>query len=322
MPRIRLNDPAALVHAVPLILGIQHLSDDLVIVATQARTIVLTARVDLSAITEHAVWTSIHQALIKAPADSIHVVAFPTTVNDQILQRVHADLVQVGNGLPTGVSLGWTITSAHGRWWHHHLHQAAPTGPGTPGRDNPSVAMALTLARGIPAGSRQDIDEATAPLPQHIIAEVRQALTALPAGRSRSQRKTGAQQALDARRERPLRWSIDEAASVLDALRDLYVRDALVIRSDEEHTCWTWCSLLPYAPPAWVAPVATLAAFSAYQQGHSILARSALTRALHTDRRYTLAQLLGRAMELAMSPEDIRVNILAPAHGVTQGEDE
>jgi hypothetical protein len=62
-----------------------------------------------------------------------------------------------------------------------------------------------------------------------------------------------------------------------------------------------------------VAPVATLAAFAAYQHGHSILARVCLSRALDADPGYTLALLLSRAMVMAMSPQDIREHILVPA---------
>ncbi len=311
--QIRLSDPAALVHAVPLLLGVQHLNNDLALLATQARTTVLTARIDLSALPDGVIWASVQHALATVGAENVHLVAFPPEpVNDQTLRSLHHDLAHLAATAPAGLTIGWAVTSAHGYWWVHDLTGPAPSGPGTADRDDPSVELALTLVRGIPAGTRHDIEAATASHPPQVLAAVRQALDALPQNRRRSHRRRDANQALRAHQERPLDWDIPDAAGVLDALTDIQVRDELVIRSDEAPTTWTWCTLLPYAPPAWVAPVATLAAFAAYQPGHSILARSALTRALNADPDYTLARLLYRAMEMAMSPQDIR-EYMAPA---------
>ncbi|GLY33430.1 hypothetical protein Kisp02_67950 [Kineosporia sp. NBRC 101731] len=299
----------------PLILGVQHLSDDLVLLATQEGTTVLTARIDLNAVAEQVVWASIRHALTKAAAEQVHLVAFPhEPVTDQVLESLHRDLVHLAATAPAWLTIGWVITSAHGQWWLHDLNGSAPLGAGSAGREDPPVTLALKLARGVPAGSHQEVEAATAPHPSAVLDGVRQALAALPQGRLRSVRRVAAGEALSVRRERPVQWGAVEAAGVLDALMDVQVRDELVIRSDEAHTSWTWSSLLPFAPPAWVAPVATLAAFAAYQHGHSILARVSLARALDADPEYTLARLLQQAMQMAMSPQDIRQHILAPAH--------
>ncbi|MCD5316150.1 DUF4192 family protein [Kineosporia babensis] len=306
-------------HALPLILGIEHLSDDLVLLATKRGANVLTARTDLSALSERLVWLSVQHALIKAGAEQVHVVAYPAgPVTDQVLKDLHAHLMHLAEKTPAGLELGWVITGANGRCWLHDVAGSAPAGPGTAVREEPQTALALKVARGVPAASRADIDAATRPLPPTILAKVSAAIEALPADMFPAQARTDVLRALERRRERPLAWTASEAASVLEGLRDVSVRDEMVLLSDEVHTTWTWSTLLPYAPLRWVAPVATLAAFSAYQHGHSILARSALNRALHADGGYPLARFLMQALDVALSPEDIRVNILRPAAGRLQ----
>lgn len=100
---IRLSSPGAMVHALPLILGIEHLSDDLVLLATRGRANVLTARIDLNALSERMVWAAVQHALIKADAERVHVLVYPEApVTGQVLASLHEDLGHLATGTPRG----------------------------------------------------------------------------------------------------------------------------------------------------------------------------------------------------------------------------
>ena len=97
----------------------------------------------------------------------------------------------------------------------------------------------------------------------------------------------------------------DLMARVLGRLSDIQVRDfALGCHTDQTiNTYWAmWRDLLRIAPPKFVAPVASVFASIAYENGEGALAHRALDRAIEDDPEYSLARLLRRVFSSGWPP--------------------
>jgi hypothetical protein len=99
--------------------------------------------------------------------------------------------------------------------------------------------------------------------------------------------------------------SDDEAAWLTLALRDLRIRDDAWARMDptyrDDHLR-LWTDMTRRARPGYVAPVASLLAFVAWQTGNGALANVALDRAQADDPGYTMAILLRDVINAGTSP--------------------
>ena len=93
------------------------------------------------------------------------------------------------------------------------------------------------------------------------------------------------------------------ASALLLALRDKRVRD-LVLPWHDEAAWRLWADLVHHAPATWVAPVATLIATTAFQQGHPDEAAIAAAHALKDDPAYTLARYVQRLLEHQIHPAE------------------
>jgi len=97
----------------------------------------------------------------------------------------------------------------------------------------------------------------------------------------------------------------DLIARVLGRLTDVQVRDfALGCHTDQTlNAYWTmWRDLLRIAPPKFVAPVASLFAAIAYENGEGAFAHRALDRAIEDDPEYSLSRLLRRVFSSGWPP--------------------
>ncbi|MFM1750952.1 MAG: hypothetical protein RL658_1093 [Actinomycetota bacterium] len=97
----------------------------------------------------------------------------------------------------------------------------------------------------------------------------------------------------------------DLMARVLGRLSDIQVRDfALGCHTDQTiNSYWSmWRDLLRIAPPKFVAPVASVFASIAYENGEGALAHRALDRAIEDDPEYSLARLLRRVFSSGWPP--------------------
>ena len=97
----------------------------------------------------------------------------------------------------------------------------------------------------------------------------------------------------------------DLNARVLGRLSDVQVRDfALGCHTDQTlNAYWTmWRDLLRIAPPKFVAPVASLFAAIAYENGEGAFAHRALDRAIEDDPEYSLSRLLRRVFSSGWPP--------------------
>lgn len=309
---VHLNGTSQLIQAVPYLLGHHGLHDDVIILATHHRRTVLTARTDLNLLTDASLWTHTTRALNAADARTIHLIAYPTRIDDTVLTSLHEAYRTLAATSPTGLVLAQTLTVCEGSWWTHNLHAPAPHGPGTPLVTDDALDLDLSITHGTPAPSREQVLAALAPHPPTVRTAVRDTINTL-AATSHPERLHTATQALQRRSARPMPWTIHEAANVLAALQDVIVRDTMALDCTAEHASWTWTTLLPYAPTTHTAPVATLAAMTAHQNGNGILTHACLQRALDTDPHYRLAQLFRQALHHALTPEDIRHAVLAPS---------
>jgi len=97
----------------------------------------------------------------------------------------------------------------------------------------------------------------------------------------------------------------DLIARVLGRLSDIQVRDfALGCHTDQTLSAYwaMWRDLLRIAPPKFVAPVASLFAAIAYENGEGALAHRALDRAIEDDSEYSLSRLLRRVFSSGWPP--------------------
>ena len=97
----------------------------------------------------------------------------------------------------------------------------------------------------------------------------------------------------------------DLMARVLGRLSDIQVRDfALGCHTDQTiNSYWAmWRDLMRIAPPKFVAPVASVFASIAYENGEGALAHRALDRAIEDDPEYSLARLLRRIFSSGWPP--------------------
>ena len=97
----------------------------------------------------------------------------------------------------------------------------------------------------------------------------------------------------------------DLMARVLGRLSDIQVRDFALGCHNEEtlNSYWAmWRDLLRIAPPKFVAPVASVFASIAYENGEGALAHRALDRAIEDDPEYSLARLLRRVFSSGWPP--------------------
>jgi Domain of unknown function (DUF4192) len=97
----------------------------------------------------------------------------------------------------------------------------------------------------------------------------------------------------------------DLIARVLGRLTDIQVRDfALGCHTEQTLLAYwaMWRDLLRIAPPKFVAPVASLFAAIAYENGEGALAHRALDRAIEDDSEYSLSRLLRRVFSSGWPP--------------------
>lgn len=112
---------------------------------------------------------------------------------------------------------------------------------------------------------------------------------------------------------RPAALQPHDAAICAIALRDVRARDILITLIAQERA-WCqedlWCRITQLVPTEYVAPVATMAAISAYLVGDGALARCGFDLALRHDPDYSLAQMIDASLAAGLHPAQLR-SILA-----------
>jgi hypothetical protein len=104
--------------------------------------------------------------------------------------------------------------------------------------------------------------------------------------------------------------SVGKCAWLALLLCDIRVRDDAWARMDPAHTddhCRLWTDVLRGAASECVPASASLLAFTAWQAGNGALAAVAVDRALAADPSYSMAHLLGSAIQAALPPAAARM---------------
>ncbi len=97
------------------------------------------------------------------------------------------------------------------------------------------------------------------------------------------------------------------AARMIGRMSDIQVRDfAMGIHHEDTFDTYfaLWCELARLAPAGYLAPIASIVAAMAYENGNGALAHKALDRAFSDDEKYPLAQLLRRVFNAGWPPSE------------------
>jgi hypothetical protein len=118
--------------------------------------------------------------------------------------------------------------------------------------------------------------------------------------------------------------SIGHLAWLAVLLGDLQVRDDAWARMHPAYRdahCRLWTDVLRSAALDYVPAPASLLAFAAWQAGNGALAAMAIDRALGADPSYSMAQLLGGAVDAALPPSAARVPMTPAAVAMSYNPD-
>jgi hypothetical protein len=102
----------------------------------------------------------------------------------------------------------------------------------------------------------------------------------------------------------------DQVAWLAVTLADLRVRDDAWARMDPKHRAAhrrLWTDLIRRATEPYVPAPASLLAFTAWQSGEGALANIAIERALAADPGYSMAHLIGQAVDAGLPPSAARL---------------
>jgi hypothetical protein len=102
----------------------------------------------------------------------------------------------------------------------------------------------------------------------------------------------------------------DQLAWIILTVADLRVRDDAWARMDPGHRDAhqrLWTDVIRRAPESLVPAPASLLAFTAWQSGDGALANIAVERALTADPEYSMAHLIGQALEAGLPPSAARL---------------
>lgn len=305
---VQLRHPRDLPVALPYLLGFHPGPGSLIAVCLHRGRVALTTRVDAARLAPDDmpdVWARVARSLAEAGTEQVALVGYlPETGQDLLLAFAVACPVPVLD-----------VQRVHeGRWWS----LTCPGGPdccppGQPIVADPALIAPLIATAGAPAASRDDVAACLRPGPVEQVAAVARLLPLHPTPTPAALYRAVAD-AHTASSDGPLRLVADQAALLLQAVKDLRVRDACCIWHDDA-AFWLWTALVRSAPASHRPPVATLIATTSYQRGDTMLARMAAEHALAIDPDYGLGQLVLGAVAAQLPPASVRD---ALAHAFTE----
>jgi hypothetical protein len=306
--RVHLRGPVDLVSALPHLIGFQPGDGDVIAVFTHQRRHVCTAVTQITDVRRLAeAWDQGVAAMATADVDVDVDGAFLIAYLGPDARPALRDLPQ-----HPSVPLIDVLHVHSGRVWSLMCHRPGLCCPpdGTPiPTETPELAVpfaALTGTGNVP--DRDGLGDCLQPGPAHLLAQTRthlQGLATPGSGHDGRQSRTPSEWLAlvghehDVRTERPAPLDGRQAALLLFALQNTEVRDACLLWYDDA-AWWLWLELIRYAPPGWIAPVATLIASTAFQQGRTTQARIAAEHALADDPGYSMAGTLLGVINLAI----------------------
>lgn len=316
-----LTSPHDLLAAIPFLIG-YHPTDSLVLVSLKDESVGMAMRIDYPPVVQEDSRTDafarLVEYLVKEGADGALVIAYaPDDRNDgaEILDSIAAALNRVE------IQVREALLVCGGRWRSllcGDIDCCPPQGRALADIETSRVAVEQ-VAHGhpMPFSNRNDLADSIAALPlaseKSFIEQVNNHSLNPDSEGVHSAQREGALSVIDlASRFIAGTLGADSAsdqrasARVLGALTDIQVRDFALGSHDEvtiELYFSMWHYLLRIAPEGFIAPVASLLAAVAYEQGAGALAQRALDRALIDQPGYSLATLLRRVFSAGWPPE-------------------
>jgi len=322
--RIRLDGPAALVAAIPYLLGF-HPAESVVVVGlgSGSHRVCLTVRQDLEPPEQDGtVAERLVGPLGSSGADRAIAVVVTTQGGDDPLPR-SALVGRLGEVLPAaGIELDDAILVRDGRWWSYLCRDGSccPASGHAVDPEPDGLLAAETVGQGrVVLPDRAALEEVVQPAPARDpagrAAAFERAGRVLAAAIGRSGGAAAAREgvravlvAVRARAQAPAPLSTDEVARLCLLLALPAVRDRLLIEAGKgppggEAAEGLWLELVRRSPPGWAAAPATLLALQAYLRGDGAFARVCLERALRDDPGHPPALLLSAALDRAAPPQ-------------------
>jgi hypothetical protein len=330
---IRIGTPAALLAAVPYLLGFTP-QDSMVVIGTgpSPGRVKLTLRYDLPGPADPGIAAEIaaHAALVFAGQHVTAAVAVgygPAELVTRVVDALRAaDLPRIAE----------ILRVENGRYWSYVCNEACCPAAGIPFDTAASTGLSST-----PLADRAELAASVAPVSGITSESMRQAtrqaeqhtaqLLAKSADRSAARHKIAAEGlaevgAMIARYQDGGGFTTDdEIARITVALRDLRVRDDAWARMDpafKAQDVKLWTDVTRRAQPRYVAAPASLLAFVAWQSGDGALANVALDRALADDPRYSMALLLRQVISAGAPPSMARLPMTPEEVAASYDEEE
>ncbi len=339
--QLRAASPDAVLAVVPHMLGFYPSQSLVVLGLGEQHRVMVTFRYDLPEPYDCELATDIAQhaeyVLRRERIGSALLVGYGS--EELVLPVLAQTAAKLGNH---GIQLAEALRAEGGRYWSLLCNDPSccpPEGrPYDPGSHPAAAAMAQAglaaqpdreaLARTIqrPAGTSDTIARATqqARLRLTRITDASQAagdrdpkLRATRIGRKEVQRAIRRYRCGDSIR------SIGHRAWLAVLLSDIRVRDDAWARMDPAHRdehCRLWTDILRGAATDYTPAPAALLAFTAWQAGNGALAALAIDRALAADPGYSMAHLLGSAIQAALPPAAARMPMTPAAVAASYAE--
>ena len=339
--RVRLDNPGALVAAVPHLLGFVP-ARSLVVVALRRTRVCLTLRIDLAAATEPGVAVQVAAHVRRAAASEVVLVLVgepgpgrgdpPGASGATVPALPHRAAVALLRGVCRSRRLGvrdvlWTD---RGRWWSYLCRDPACCGAaGTPVDPAAARHLAAELAaegRGV-LPDREALERSLDP-----VARPGDGDATIAYRQARDRQVAGCAAGVVAFRRaavRALTAAIDrcgpggpgvseeERPALALALTDTVLRDGAlrwVAGPRHDGAQALWLDLVRHAPPPWGATPALLLAMYAYSRGDGALARVCADRALVDEAGSVLAPVVHRLLDAGVSPGEVT----AAAHEIAR----
>lgn len=328
--QLTLNSPVDLLHAVPFLLGFHPHNSVVALSLRDNRRVGLTVRFDypdedFESIAErlsgHLLDDGAHGALIVIYRDG----EFATRPSDPLVEAITSSCAEVD------IPVRDALYVSKGRWWSLVCKdECCPeTGLDVPEFESSTVAaMHVLHGAPLPAANEDEFADAIAPVESSRSAEIaqwcsrfkeqvnREIVEAQDGPQARALRNVRNRAGADAVDEIFASWLqtgrlIDDnevIARAFVAMTDVHVRDyAMGMHGDEQVAAAAdlWRYLVTLAPEGLVAPVATVLAAVAFEQGDGALAQRALDRASDDRPGYPMASLLRQALESGWGPESM-----------------
>jgi hypothetical protein len=331
VPRIRVSSVAGFLAVIPHLLGF-HPSRSMVVVGLDARRgrIVLAFRYDLPDPPDAARSRDIAEHAAAVLRKRRIRTAIAAGYGDGVLVTPVAEQLRAGlRG--AGIAVRDLLRVQDGRYWSYVCTDpGCCPADGVPFDVSAHPAAAAMTAAGMPARpDRASLADSLAPLAGQAAESMRQATERavlraaelITSSGAPSGNPGGLWLAIEAGRE-AVRAAIsiyrhggritdhDQLAWLTVTIADLRVRDDAWARMEPRHRAdhqRLWTDVARHACEPYVPAPASLLAFTAWQSGDGALANVAIERALAADPEYSMAHLIGQALDAGLPPSAARL---------------